>query len=113
MKKNATLPIQAREGMAFPRDVPRASLGWEESLKLILGHAESWVSDTGKEILDSLRSSEQIVLTFVDEFHQGLSNHWEGFRQQMKLVPGQLRGRAIRGFPTLGMTATATKGEIS
>ena len=47
MKKNATLPIQAREGMAFPRDVPRAapsghpsekpylpSLGWEESLTL-------------------------------------------------------------------------------
>ena len=43
MKKNATLPIQAREGMAFPRDVPRAapsghpsekpylpSLGWED-----------------------------------------------------------------------------------
>ena len=82
-------------------------------IKLILGHAESWVSDTGKEILDSLRSSELIVLTFVDEFHQGLSNHWEGFRQQMKLVPGQLRGRAVRGSPTLGMTATATISEIS
>ena len=30
MKKNETLPIQAQEGMAFPRDVPRArlSLAW-------------------------------------------------------------------------------------
>ena len=82
-------------------------------IKLILGHAESWISETGKEILDSLRSSESIVMTFVDEYHQGLSAHWEGFRQQMKLVPGQLRCRAVRGSPTLGMTATSTKAEIT
>ena len=82
-------------------------------VRLILGHAESFVSETGREILDSLRSSELVVLTIVDEFHQGLSDHWEGFRQQMKLVPGQLRGRTVRGSPTLAMTATATQNEIS
>ena len=72
-----------------------------------------FVSETGREILDSLCSSELVVLTIVDEFHQGLSDHWEGFRQQMKLVPGQLRGRTVRGSPTLAMTATATQNEIS
>ena len=81
-------------------------------LKLLLGHAESWVSKTAQDILDSLREKGLVVLTIVDEAHIPLSDHWDSFRPQLKLVPGQLRGRAVKGAPTLAMTATLTPAEV-
>jgi hypothetical protein len=81
-------------------------------VKCLIGHAESWVSRVAQDILDSLREKGLIILTFVDEAHIPLSDHWDSFRPQLKLVPGQLRGRAVRGSPTLAMTATLTPQEV-
>ena len=81
-------------------------------LKLLLGHAESWVSKTAQDILDSLREKGLVVLTIVDEAHIPVSDHWDSFRPQLKLVPGQLRGRAVKGAPTLAMMATLTPAEV-
>ena len=81
-------------------------------LKCLLGHAESWVSNIAQEILDSLREKGLVILTIVDEAHIPLSDHWDSFRPQLKLVPGQLRGRAVKGSPTLAMTATLTPEEV-
>ena len=78
-------------------------------LKLLLGHAESWVSKTAQDILDSLREKGLVVLTIVDEAHIPLSDHWDSFKPQLKLVPGQLRGRAVKGAPTL---PTLTPAEV-
>ena len=65
MKKNVTLPMQAREGMSFLRDVPRAtplghpsekqylpSLGWEES-----------------PILTTVPASGQATSIWMEELH--------------------------------------------
>ena len=82
-------------------------------LKLLLGHAESWISRVAQDILDSLRDKGLIILTIVDEAHIPLSDHWDSFRPQLKLVPGQLRGRAVKGAPTLAMTATLTPLEVN
>ena len=82
-------------------------------IKTIIGHAESWLTETAKAILDNLRRLGLIVLTFLDEYHQGLSGHWEDFRREMKFVPGQLRGRTLKGAPCLAMTATSTLSEIT
>jgi CRISPR/Cas system-associated endonuclease/helicase Cas3 len=81
-------------------------------LKLLLGHAESWMSRTAQDILDSLRENGLVILTIVDEAHIPLADHWDSFRPQLKLVPGQLRGRAVKGAPTLAMTATLTPAEV-
>ena len=81
-------------------------------VKCLIGHAESWISRVAQDILDSLREKGLIILTFVDEAHIPLSDHWDSFRPQLKLVPGQLRGRAVRGAPTLAMTATLTPEEV-
>ena len=83
------------------------------NVKCILGHPESWLSSSAKEILASLQTQGKIVFTFVDEFHMNLSNHWgEEFRPHMKTVPGVLRGKAVKGAPYLAMSATSTKAEI-
>ena len=81
-------------------------------LKLLLGHAESWMSRTAQDILDSLREKGLVILTIVDEAHIPLADHWDSFRPQLKLVPCQLRGRAVKGAPTLAMTATLTPAEV-
>ena len=81
-------------------------------LKCLLGHAESWISRVAQDILDSLRDKGLIILIIVDEAHIPLSDHWDSFRPQLKLVPGQLRGRAVKGSPTLAMTAILTPQEV-
>ena len=83
------------------------------NITCIIGHPESWVTSTAGEILDSLQQNGKILFTFLDEAHIPLSGHWDTFRPQMKLVPGMLRGRAVRGSPCLATTATLTQGEIS
>ena len=81
-------------------------------IKCLIGHAESWGTKTASDILDSLQEKGLILFSFVDEAHTPLSDHWDSFRPQMKLIPGQLRGRAVRGAPCLAMTATLTPAEI-
>lgn len=82
-------------------------------IKCILGHAESWLSSVGEEILESLQEDGKILLTFLDEAHIPLSGHWDNFRHQLKMVPGLLRGRARKGAPCLAMTATLTPQEVT
>ena len=62
-------------------------------VKCVIGHAESWTSEVAQEILDILQEQGKIVLTFLDEAHIALTGHWEGFRQQLRVVPGLLMGR--------------------
>ena len=76
------------------------------SIKCIIGHPESWISKTAGEILDSLQEKELVLFTFLDEAHVPLESHWDTFRPKMRMVPGLLRGRAVRGSPMLAMTAT-------
>ena len=82
-------------------------------VKCIIGHAESWRSSVAEEILARLQEQGMILLTFLDEAHISLPGHWEGFRHQLRLVPGLLRGRARRGAPCLAMTATLTPVEVT
>ena len=77
-------------------------------LDIIIGHAESWLSDVAKSILDSLQQKGKIVFSFADEAHIPLAKHWNSFRPYLKRVLGMLRGRAIRGSLFLATTATLT-----
>ena len=45
-------------------------------LEIIYGHAESWPSAIGKQIVSSLSQKQLILFTFVDEFQMNLSSHW-------------------------------------
>ena len=45
-------------------------------LGLILGHPESWLTNTARDIIEALRKEEMIVFSFIDEFQMNLSNHW-------------------------------------
>ena len=83
----------------------------EGKITCVLGHAESWLSNTAQEILDCLQEKALILFNFLDEAHIPLGGHWDSFRPQMKLVPGMLRGRSVRGSPMLAMTATLTLTE--
>ena len=45
-------------------------------ISLILGHPESWLTNTARSITEALRKEELIVFSFIDEFQMNLSNHW-------------------------------------
>ena len=77
----------------------------------LLGHAESWLSSSAQDVLESLQKQNLILFTFLDEAHIPLDSHWDSFRPQLQLVPGQLRGKAVRGATCLAMTATLTTKE--
>ena len=47
---------------------------------IIIGHPESWSNSVGHSLLKKLHKNGQIILNFVDELHQGLSNHWNAIR---------------------------------
>ena len=82
------------------------------NISCVIGHAESWKTQAAGEILESLQEKGLILFSFVDEAHTPLKDHWEGFRPEMRVVPGQLRGRTVRGAPCLAMSATLTPSEI-
>ena len=83
-------------------------------IKCILGHPESFISASAKEILAHLQSQGKIVFSFVDECQMNLSNHWgEDFRPDMKSIPGHLRSKAIKTAPCLAMSATCSVSEIA
>ena len=46
----------------------------------IIGHPESWSSETGQGLLRNLQKRKMILLNFVDELHQGLDDHWKCIR---------------------------------
>ena len=107
--------LKTRETVEDDEDVALSSSVEEfknGNVQMMIGHAESWSTKTATSILDSLQEKGKILFNFVDEAHTPLKNHWETFRPQMKRVPGMLRGRAVRGSPTLAMTATLTEEEV-
>ena len=79
---------------------------------VLIGHPESWASSGGQDLLRKLQKNEMITLNFVDELHQGLENHWNAFRPEMKTVTGRLRIFSVSGAPTIAMSATVTDSEV-
>ena len=79
-------------------------------LPCLFGHPESWLSETGKNIIKQLYDKQRILLNVTDEMHASLD--WDGIRPQMKSVCGLMRIFAVKGAPTLSMTATATEEEV-
>ena len=79
----------------------------------LLGHAESWISPVAQDILENLHKNGLVLFSFVDEAHITLTDHCDRFRPHLKLVPGELRAKTIRGAPCLAMTATLTPVEIT
>ena len=45
-------------------------------ITILLGHAESWLTNTAQDITDSLNKQGLIVGTFLDEFQMNLVGHW-------------------------------------
>ena len=46
------------------------------TIGVIIGHPESWLTDTAKDIIETLRKEERIVFYFLDEFQMNLSSFW-------------------------------------
>ena len=67
----------------------------------------------GQVLIRNLQRAGMIVLNFIDEMHQGLSNHWDEIRPEMKTVTARLRVFSLPGAPVVAMTATATHSEVS
>ena len=42
----------------------------------ILGHPESWLTNTAKDITEALRKQDLIIFSCLDEFQMNLSSHW-------------------------------------
>ena len=81
--------------------------------QIVIGHPESWGSTRGQKLLLELKKRDLILLVAVDEFHQGLSGHWDQFRPNMTKVIGRLRVFRASSAPCLAMSATATSAEVS
>ena len=47
---------------------------------ILLGHPESWSHKVGQDLLRKLQKNNQVILSFLDELHQGLKNHWNSIR---------------------------------
>ena len=45
-------------------------------ITLLIGHPESWLTDTAEEITDSLKGKGIVIGIFVDDFQMNLANHW-------------------------------------
>ena len=43
---------------------------------VILGHPESWETDTARDIIEALRKEDMIIFSFLDEFQMNLSSFW-------------------------------------
>ena len=46
----------------------------------LIGHPESWGNDVGQKLLKKLHQKSLVLMNFVDELHQGLTNHWNSIR---------------------------------
>ena len=80
---------------------------------IVMAHSESFSSSFGQNFLFSMKESNRIVLTVVDEAHSGLPGHWGGnFRPEMEFGPAKVRVNSQEGAPILAMTATLTEIEI-
>ena len=47
---------------------------------ILIGHPESWSNPVGQDLLRKLQQNGRIILSFVDELHQGLESHWNSIR---------------------------------
>merc|ERR1719186_1544136 len=77
-----------------------------------MSHPESLNTPTGKQIIRDLKEKDNFIMFFVDECHQGLSQHWAEIRPEMRSVPSCVQIHKSSGAPSVVMTATATEFEI-
>ena len=47
---------------------------------ILIGHPESWSNQVGQDLLRRLQKNSQVILTWIDELHQGLESHWNSIR---------------------------------
>ena len=47
---------------------------------ILKGHPESWSNQVGQDLLRRLQKNSQVILTWIDELHQGLESHWNSIR---------------------------------
>ena len=80
---------------------------------VVIGHPESWKSNRGQKLLMEMKKRNMILLVAVDEFHQGMTGHWDLFRPEMNSVIARLRLFRAAGAPCLATSATATSSEVS
>ena len=71
----------------------------EGKLPVLIGHPESWGSVRGQQLARNLFKRKMILMEFIDEFHQGLANHWSGIRPEMMQVAWQMRIFSVKGAP--------------
>ena len=78
-------------------------------VRLLIAHAESFLSPMGKRILEMLEEAELLIFVCLDECDKFTSGQWGGehFRDEMRSIPASVRAKcADPSFPCLAMTAT-------
>lgn len=78
------------------------------------GHAESFNTPEGIDLVEELEEEGKIVFVFIDEVHKSLYNHWGGqFRRDMLTIPATIRAQTVdpTNIPVLAMSATLTLEE--
>ena len=90
-----------------------ANFGIEEieqgNIKIIIAHAESLHTTTGRQIIAHLATNKLILGTIVDEAHKFL--HWVNFRPKMGTIVPFLLGKSNKA-PVVLLTATLTAAEV-
>lgn len=81
--------------------------------KIIIGHPESWATETGQRVLLGLKRRKMAILYAIDEFHKMLPAHWKKIRPEMADMSRRLRAFLVKGSPTVCLSATVTKEEIA
>jgi len=61
------------------------------AFKIIIGHPESWATETGQRILLGLKRRKMAILYAIDEFHKMLKDHWMQMRPEMADMSRRLR----------------------
>jgi superfamily II DNA helicase RecQ len=80
-------------------------------VRLLIAHAESFLTPMGKCILEMLEEAELLIFVCLDECDKFTSGQWGGehFRDEMRSIPASIRAKcADSSFPCLAMTATLT-----
>ena len=83
-------------------------------VRLLIAHAESFVTPKGKLILEQLEEEEVLIFVCLDECDKFTSGQWGGvhFRDEMRSIPSSIRAKcADPSSPCLAMTATLTPME--
>ena len=83
-------------------------------VRLLIAHAESFITPKGKLILEQLEEQEILIFVCMDECDKFTSGQWGGvhFRDEMRSIPSSIRAKcADPSLPCLAMTATLTPME--